>query len=317
MRRNLGVVCLLTCYLAVTAACTRTSEPPRNATAAAPPAAAPANRTLPPVSGLGCLPGGGFLVVTDVKNDKNDPSQTGGMPPLLRVLPASKGSTWEPVTVLWPDPDGAPNDLESVAAIPGTDSFLIVESSSRDNRFGRIFQVAADGRLLGFTSLIPPVTNVEGTAVARVGERLVFIDSERGEDQSDTSIRWFELRLDPLTLGQPRSTELRLPEPAGTHHRHISALEVDGQGRIFAVSTVDPGDPGPFRSIVWEIGQVEESAGLPAVTLLREPRRLATVDGFKVEALAACSSADGKERLFIGTDDEDYGGAIRPLPDVQ
>jgi hypothetical protein len=320
MRKSIGqstgpfglFACVLAAVLAVTVACAGTSEPPQTATAA-PPAAAQANRTLPPVSGLGCLPGGGFLVVTDVKND---PSQTGAMPPLLRVLPASKGSTWEPVTVLWPDPDGSPNDLESVAVIPGTDSFLIVESSSRENRFGRIFQVAADGRLLGFTSLIPPVTNVEGTAVARVGERLVFIDSERGEDQADTSIRWFELRLDPLTLGQPRSTELRLPEPAGTHHRHISALEVDGQGRIFAVSTVDPGDPGPFRSIVWEIGQVEESAGLPAVTLLREPRRLATVDGFKVEALAACPSADGKERLFIGTDDEDYGGAIRPLPDV-
>ncbi len=293
-------------------ACAGTSEPPQTVPTATPTAAL-ANGTLPPVSGLGCLPGGGFLVVTDVKND---PSQTGGMPPLLRVIPGTKGATWEPVSVLWPDPDGAPNDLESVAAIPGTDSFLIVESSYRDNRFGRILRVTAAGRLLGFTSLIPPVTNVEGTAVAKVGERLVFLDSERGEDQADTSIRWFELRLDPLTLGQPRSTELRLPEPAGKGHRHISALEVDGQGRIFAVSTIDPGDTGPFRSIVWEIGQVEESAGLPAVTLLREPRRLATVDGFKVEALAACPGTDGKERLFIGTGDEDYGGAIRPLPDV-
>lgn len=299
--------------LVVLAACAGSSESPQTAATAAP-TAAPANLTLPPVSGLGCLPGGGFLVVTDVKND---PPQTGGMPPLLRVLPATKGSTWEAVPVLWPSPDGDPNDLESVAAIPGTDSFLIVESSYRDNRFGRILRVTADGQLLGFTSLIPPVTNVEGTAVARVGERLVFLDSERSEDQADTSIRWFELRLDPLTLGQPRSTELRLPEPDGKGHRHIAALEVDGQGRIFAVSTADPDNAGPFRSIVWEIGQVEEgAAGLPTVTLLREPRRLATIDGFKVEALAACPSADGKERLFIGTDDEDYGGAIRPLPDV-
>ena len=28
-----------------------------------------------------------------------------------------------------------------------------------------------------------------------------------------------------------------------------------------------------------------------------------------------CPGVNGKERLFIGTDDEDYGGAIRPLPD--
>ena len=296
-------------------ACAGTSEPPQTAPAAAAPA--PPSPSLPPVSGLGCLPGGDFLAVTDVKNEtKNDPKNPGGLPPLMRVHPSEKGFTWEPVKVLWPDPDGAPNDLESVAAVPGTDSFLIVESSYRESRFGRILRVMGDGRLLGFTSLIEPVTNVEGTAVAKVGERLVFLDAERGEDQADTRLRWFALGLEPLTLGQPRSTELRLPEPAGTHHRHVSALEVDGQGRIFAASTLDPGDPGPFRSIVWEIGKVEESAGQPAVTLLPQPRRLATIDGFKVEALAACPAAGGKERLFIGTDDEDYGGAIRPLPDT-
>jgi hypothetical protein len=266
------------------------------------------------VSGLGCLPGGDFLAVTDAKNDAK-----GALPPLMRVHPGEKGYTWEPVAVPWPDPDGAPNDLESVAAVPGTDSFLLVESSYRESRFGRILRVSGDGRLLGFTSLIEPVTNIEGTAVAKVGERLVFLDAERGEDQTDTRLRWFVLGLEPLTLGQPRSTDLRLPEPSGPHHRHISALEVDGQGRIFAASTLDPGDTGPFRSIVWEIGRVEESAGRPAVTLLPQPRRLATIDGFKVEALAACpgaDGADGKERLFIGTDDEDYGGAIRPLPDA-
>lgn len=309
MKKIFGI-CLL-----VLTACAGTSGPPRTAPAAAavPAVPAPSSPSLPPVSGLGCLPGGGFLAVTDAKNAAKDP---GVLPPLIRVHPGENGYTWEPVAVPWPDPDGAPNDLESVAAVPGTDSFLLVESAYRESRFGRILRVSGDGRLLGFTSLIEPVTNVEGTAVAKVGERLVFLDAERGEDQTDTRLRWFVLGLEPLTLGQPRGTDLRLPEPSGPHHRHISALEVDGQGRIFASSTFDPGNQGPFRSIVWEIGKVEESAGQPAVTLFPQPRRLATIDGFKVEALAACPSADGKERLYIGTDDEDYGGAIRPLPDV-
>jgi hypothetical protein len=296
--------------------CVGTSEPPQTApaaVAAVPAVPAPSSPSLPSVSGLGCLPGGDFLAVTDVKNDAKGP---GALPPLMRVHPGEKGYAWEPVAVPWPDPDGVPNDLESVAAIPGTGSFLLVESSYWESRFGRILRISGDGRLLSFTSLIEPVTNVEGTAVAKVGERLVFLDAERGEDQADTRLRWFVLGLEPLTLGQPRSTDLRLPEPAGPHHRHISALEVDGQGRIFASSTLDPGNQGPFRSIVWEIGKVEEIAGQPAVTLLPQPRRLATIDGFKVEALAACPGTDGKERLYVGTDDEDYGGAIRPLPDV-
>lgn len=288
---------------ALLAGCAGTPVPAVSTVSAARPAPASG---LPPVSGLACLPDGSFLAVTDVKND---PSRPALFPPVLRIRAGEKRLTWEPVAVRWPDPDGAPSDLESVAAVPGTDSFLIVESGFFQGRFGRIFRISSGGDLLGFTTLTKPVENIEGTAVARVGNRLIFLDAERGEDAAATAIRWYDLTLDPLRLGEPRSVELRLPEPVGPRHRHVSALEVDAAGRLFTVSDVDPGDLGPFRSIVWEIGRVGEEG-----VTLSAPRRVATVDGFKVEALAACSAADGQARLFLGADDEDYGGAIRPLP---
>lgn len=295
--------------LALLAGCAgMTSTPAAPAVSAASPARSAPASGLPPVSGLACLPDGSFLAVTDVKND---PSRPAPFPPVLRLRAGEKRLTWEPVAVPWPDPDGAPSDLESVAAVPGTDSFLIVESGFFQGRFGRIFRISSGGDLLGFTTLTKPVENIEGTAVARVGDRLIFLDAERGENAAATAIRWYDLTLDPLRLGEPRSVELRLPEPAGPKHRHVSDLAVDAAGRLFTVSDVDPGDLGPFRSIVWEIGRVGEGG----VTLLPTPRRVATVDGFKVEALAACQGADGKTRLFLGADDEDYGGAIRPLPD--
>lgn len=285
--------------------------------AGAPPPAAPVGPPspasgLPPISGLACLPGGGFLAVTDVKNN---PKQPPAFPPVLRVRPGEEGRslTWEPVDVLWPDPepDREPSDLESVAAVPGTESFLLVESGFFQGRFGRIFRISAGGDFLGSTTLTRPVENIEGTAVARVGDRLVFLAAERAEDAESTTIRWFDLTLEPLGLGESRSVELRLPEPAGPRHRHVSALEADADGRLFAASDFDPpGDRGPFRSIVWEIGRVGEGG----VTLLPSPRRVATLDGFKVEALAACQGEDGKARFFLGVDNEDYGGAISPLP---
>ncbi|MFP5287142.1 MAG: hypothetical protein ACLGI9_15485 [Thermoanaerobaculia bacterium] len=273
----------------------------------APPAAQP--RALPPVSGLGCLPDGSLLAVVDTKN--NAPM---GAPRVVRVRLSDGESSWEPVAIDWPGPDGASNDLEGVAAVPGTDSFLLVESSYFQGRFGRIFQVSPQGDLLRSGKLPTDVDNIEGVGVAEVGGRLVFLFGERGNG----TIRWADLDLSGtgIALGESRSVRFQTADPQGPNHREISALEVDGEGHLFAVSTIDPGDRGPFQSVLWEIGEVEESEGTVAVTLLPEPRRIADVPDSKVEALTFCQGGDGSRRLFLGTDDEEFGGSIRPLPDV-
>ena len=46
-------------------------------------------------------------------------------------------------------------------------------------------------------------------------------------------------------------------------------------------------------------------AGLDAA-----PERLATLDGFKVESVVV----DDVGQVFVGTDDEDLGNVLRPLP---
>lgn len=272
------------------------------------PAAAPP-RALPPVSGLGCLPDGSLLAVVDTKN--NAPAE---VPRVVRVRLSGRESSWEPVAVDWPGPDGASNDLEGVAAVPGTDSFLLVESGYFQGRFGRIFEVSADGDLLRTARLPVDVDNVEGAAVVEIGGRPVLLFGERGSG----TIRWAALDLagTDLTFETIGSVRFQAAEPQGANHREIAALEVDPEGRLFAASTVDPGDRGPFRSVIWEIGRVEGEGGIVVVTLLPEPHRIADVPDAKVEALAFCQGADGSRRLFLGTDDEDFGGSIRPLPDV-
>ena len=94
----------------------------------------------------------------------------------------------------------------------------------------------------------------------------------------------------------------------------MSAIDIDAEGVVYAASAVDPGNSGPFRSIVWRIGRLRaDGHGQPLLALDARPRRLAVVDGLKVEGLAVRRIAS-KTEIIIGTDDESYGGVIRPLP---
>lgn len=266
---------------------------------------APEAKPLPPLSGLACLPDGSFLAVVDTKS--NAPA---GVPRVIRVSQLGQDATWEPVPVVWPDPDGTSNDLESVAAVPGTDSFLLVESSYFEGRYGRILQASLDGEILRTGHLPTDVKNIEGTAVVRTASGLVFLFGERG----DGTIRWAGLDLsgEEIRLTEKGSVRFQVADPQGENHRELATLEADSAGHLFTASTVDPGNQGPFQSVVWEIGQVGEQ-----LSILGEPRRIADVPDAKVEALAFCRGADGREQLFLGSDDEDFGGSLRPVPDVR
>ena len=98
-----------------------------------------------------------------------------------------------------------------------------------------------------------------------------------------------ELSLDPLGFGAFQSAgRFRSPSPTGATARPVSALEVDARGFLYAASAEDPDDDaGPFRSAVYRIGRVSEVSGAPRVELFREPQLLGTLDGLKVEAVAA------------------------------
>jgi hypothetical protein len=96
----------------------------------------------------------------------------------------------------------------------------------------------------------------------------------------------------------------------------VSAIETDSKARLYVASALDPGDDnGPFRSVIWTIGQVTFDAKYGfRVALDARPGLIATLDGFKTEGLAIREQKPGSIELFAGTDDENYGGAIRLIP---
>ena len=276
---------------------------------------------LPDVSGLAWLGGDRFLAVHDAKYPEEP-----GRPrvSVLRLPTGLDGVRWTPLSTAFPARPAT--DLESVARVPDADGrvrVLVAESGEEVREKGstrRIFllEIAGDrAEVVDQVDWPIPTRNVEGMAVGESGGERVFLFAERADGEPSTEIRYAELSLDPLALGRFRSAgAFATPGPVGPDARPVSALEVDAAGVVYAASAEDPDDDhGPFRSAVYRIGRIVTSGRRPVVELDRRPALLATLDGLKVEALAARERAGGAVELWVGVDDEYFGGTIRPLPE--
>jgi hypothetical protein len=271
--------------------------------------------TMPDLSGLAWIKDDLFIAVHDAKNfEKNKPRVS-----ILRLWRPLSGISYKPVKLHWPGSQGPSNDLESIAHIPGTGQLLLVESGDDRSPYCRIFLANLHWPRLEIASFIKwptPIYNVEGTAVARISRRLIFIYAERAEGKPHTAIRWADLEVGPTRIGAFREVPFTSPDPTGPNTRQVSAIEVDSTGKLYIASTFDPGDDnGPFRSVVWQIGQVELSEdGKSQVVLSQNPLRVGTLDGLKAESVAIRKQAGSGADIFFGVDDENYGGTIRLIP---
>lgn len=274
---------------------------------------------VPDISGLAWVEGDTFLAVHDAKNPEENARPRLS---LLRLPESLDGITWKPLTLDWPSPQGLSSDLESIARIPGTDRFLLVESGEGrggGQQFRRVFLIQlrnSQAVLLSFTELPGVVKNIEGSAVARLGDRLIFIFAERGDDQSSTEVYWTDLQLHPLRFGAFHKAYFKPFGFTGKNKRPVSAIEIDAAGQVYIASAYDPNDDnGPFTSVIWRAGRFRADSN-KSISLVFPPRpyKLATLDGLKVESLAIREGKEGLIELFAGTDDENYGGALRAIP---
>ena len=108
--------------------------------------------------------------------------------------------------------------------------------------------------------------------------------------------------------------EFEFFDPDPLYNRPIVGIDVDSQGNIYTVAAYDPDeDAGPYASAVYRIGAIRETPSGPDIFPESSPILEGVCDGFKVESVAIFE-ANGVVQLFIGTDDENYGGTVRPLP---
>ncbi len=239
----------------------------------------------------------------------------------------------------WEHGDGRSNDLEGVCAIPKRDGeFLLVEAGHYDGDFGRMFHVKVDITktphqvkvLYAFdlpefdpkSRRDPAGDEIEGVACAtRSDGRTLVILGERGGSSVYTAglLRWVVIDLDAPGTPQFSSagfTGKTVDAPGSwsdpAKNRDISALHLDSDNNLWAAASEDLGDSGPFKSIVYKVAEVRVDDPDP-IQIADSLSVSHTVDGFKVESLAAPTTQAEGSVFAIGTEDEAFGGVWRAL----
>ena len=285
------------------------------------------------ISGMAALPGGhAFLTVLDTKTGPEPPWST-----RAGVLRVSDDGVlvYQPFAITnWGHGEELPNDFEACCAIPGRpNEYLLAESGYYKGRFGRVFHLRLDpvegsalytGKVLGsfrpepkptpdFTT--PGPRQFEGIACLKNDERWVVILGRRGGDGSAGGLFWGDLTFPNLTFQPTKEVSFdSLPETLGLRGcADFLLIERDGRQALVRVATSDPADFGPFYSLICETGEFSfREDGTLHYQVSSDPVVWWQLDGLKVEALAPCQL--GQASYCIGTDDEVFGGAWRPLP---
>lgn len=274
-----------------------------------------ATTPLRDLSGLAWVEGDVFVTVHDVKS-ADYPRVT-----LVQTPSAHGGLRVRHLEVAWPEAEGGmSHDLESVARIPGTDQYILAESGDNDRGSKRLFLVSIsldDGlELLETVSWPAEVFNVEATAVAELEGHYYFLYAERSQGAESTLLRWAPMTRSPLSFGDFSEVPVRLPTNAGMN-RPVVDLAVAANGEIFAAASYDPDvDVGPYNSGIFRVGElvsVSDGSGGAQVVLGADPEWLALANGLKIEGLAVREAPGVSRGLFYATDDEYYGGILRPV----
>ncbi|MGJ8641382.1 MAG: hypothetical protein ACSHYA_18480 [Opitutaceae bacterium] len=276
--------------------------------------------TLPGISGIApWINPKQFIVAHDTKR-VNPGSRIG----LLTVSNDTIG--YKSVKIQLPENMPPPSDIESICAVPGEPGrYLAAESSSyHQDTGGRIFDLSIKSCSGG--NIVADISNVfslpkelghrnpdhpdqewkqiEGMVCAQIDGKNYLLLGER----EDGDIYWALLEKN-ISFSMIKGSGA----PEG-FDRAIAALSIDPKtSALLAIATTDPGknthrgDVGPFRSIVYEIGLIDESGIQLMVGSIRWH-----IDGYKAEGLSITDWSDAP--FCIGSDDESTGSSWRLLP---
>ncbi len=287
------------------------------------------------ISGLVKIRPNGYLFVRDWKSG----SHSG--PRLAYLELSDAGLLIEDMEIDGLSGTDQPNDLESICSIPdGDDEYLVVESGYDRGKFGRILRIRVSeeqatrrAHLLGTFHPIPPhdswkdlstpsADQVEGIGcVLDQSNRLWILLGKRGGKGVPAHLIWGEVK-DFKSL-RPRfvltGEQLLDQNPLGD--RSIGDIYLEplqtGTWRVWTVATVDEGNQGPFRSMIYSPGQFYLTASKGAFFSVNRHSDSWMIEGLKVEGIASPPARIPSSAMAVGTDDEDYKGVWRPLPKHQ
>lgn len=279
-------------------------------------------------SGMEELGAQSYLVVYDVKNFKDGPRM--GM-----IEITDEAIEVSPIKVRNWGEEGISSDLESICKVPEkTNEYLIAESGNWKGALGRIFHIKVDtaklsAQILGITKL--PFKDINNPDL--VGdqyesmiclpysstERLLLL-AERGGSKVNPYgiVRWgiYNLSTHQLTFSEAGMKGITVDAPGDwtdkEGKRDITDLHIDADGGIWAAASEDVSEVGPFYSVIYKLGVLDDSNKERPFKIYHEFSDWQAVAGFKIEALSGPSKNINCTHSF-GTEDEIYGGVWRAI----
>ena len=239
----------------------------------------------------------------------------------------------------WKHDDGKSSDLEGVCSIPMRDGeFLLVEAGHWGGSGGRMFHVKVDITKVPYEVEVlyafdlpefdpkgpsdPDGDEIEGIACAARsdGSTLVILGERGGSSVYPAGLlRWVVIDFEApgaMQFSAAGSAGKTVDAPGAwsdpARNRDISALYLDSDNNLWAAASEDLGDFGPFKSIVYKVAEVSVDDPDP-IQVVGSSSVSHTVDGFKIESLAAPTIQAEGSVLAIGTEDEAFGGVWRAL----
>ncbi len=269
------------------------------------------------LSGMAPVGARAFVVVHDVKDSQPGRTRLG-----LVSVDEEGAVGYQPIAVAWGP--RVSSDLESACALPGrADEILASESWGGGCMFhARIHhgdEAAPSADLLGCIPIPHDVVEMEGLActVAPDGAVWLVLGERGGEPGANPGrLRWGTLDLAAHTFVERGRTTVRSPTDGRTdleHQRHVADLWLDRDATLWSAGTEDPGDAGPFRSVLYRLGRFGPDPSHPSTLTfspVSDPQPL-WFEGLKVEAVSAPVGAGA--RFSVGTDDEALVGVWRPV----
>ena len=206
--------------------------------------------------------------------------------------------------LVWPEPK-LPYDLEALHKMPGfKNKFIAMESTGKAyifyiDPFNFRIEIVQTFTLPGISNKM----NLEGLAIYNSAQGQIFLYGDRGSNKRSSTL--IVALYDPSNhnIYEVSKFEVELPVPAKSK-RNIADLTIDKNGGVWTAATSDPGNNGPFKTAIYQIGQMNNTGTFDFnhPSLLKP---LMIIENQKVEAMIF-----DKGDLILMTDNENFGATF-------
>ena len=207
----------------------------------------------------------------------------------------------------WPVKD-LPIDLEALTNISGMEDqyiamgswgfcyWLALDLSTNRLKLIKEFRIPGSG---------PPL-NLESLVLWFAGNSWYISWAHRGSVKEPSILFWGSIDLfsEVVTIQKEDSIFVSVPWPI-LDKRHMSDMDLDSDGILWAAATSDPGDDGPYQSGIYKIGKFQKQNGKMEFLIADSFPKQFVFQRNKVEALTIAGN-----KMVFATDDENLGAAI-------